>query len=227
MPRGKESKGQCAYCGQEIAENGVVKHLAACASRQKAITTAEGKKGGIETFYHLRIQAAGLSQFWLDLEMRGSTTLKVLDDYLRAIWLECCGHLSRFSIGGWSGNEIAKKRKADEVFEPGTELTHIYDFGTSSQTLIKVIGKRRGKPTTSHQIALMVRNLMSEHECIECKQPAAWLCIECLIEDNLWGTLCDAHVETHPHDNYGEPVPLVNSPRLGLCGYVGPAEPPY
>ncbi|WP_127011414.1 hypothetical protein ACF3DV_03465 [Chlorogloeopsis fritschii PCC 9212] len=28
-------------------------------------------------------------------------------------------------------------------------------------------------------------------------------------------------------DNYGEPIPLVNSPRLSLCGYDGPAEPPY
>ena len=27
----------------------------------------------------------------------------------------------------------------------------------------------------------------------------------------------------HPHDQYGEPIPLVNSPRLGMCGYDGPA----
>ena len=35
-----------------------------------------------------------------DLEMRGSATLAKLDDYLRAIWLECCGYLSGFTIGG-------------------------------------------------------------------------------------------------------------------------------
>jgi len=37
--------------------------------------------------------------------MRGSATLTKLDDYLRAIWLECCGHLSKFTIGGWGGGE--------------------------------------------------------------------------------------------------------------------------
>jgi len=37
--------------------------------------------------------------------MRGSATLAKLDDYLRAIWLECCGHLSKFTIGGWGGGE--------------------------------------------------------------------------------------------------------------------------
>ena len=227
MPSGKQSKGKCAYCGQEIAKNSVAKHLTACAQRQYAITKAEGKQNEAESLYHLRAQAAGSNQFWLDLEMRGSATLKDLDGYLRAIWLECCGHLSRFSLGGWQGKEISKKRRADEIFEPGVELTHIYDFGTSSVTLIKCVSARGGKSTTSHPIVLMARNLMPECECIECKQPAAWLCVECLTEENVWGTLCDEHAETHPHDNYGEPVRLVNSPRLGLCGYAGPAEPPY
>ncbi len=187
----------------------------------------ERKKAHSETLYHLRVQDAWRNEFWLDLEMRGSATLKDLDDYLRAIWLECCGHLSRFSIEGWQGEEIPKQRRADQVFQPGIELTHIYDFGTLAETLIKVIGTREGKPTTSRPMVLMARNVMPEAKCIDCKQPAPWLCIECLIEDEVWGTLCDEHVQTHPHDNYGEPILLVNSPRLGLCGYEGPAEPPY
>ena len=227
MPRGKQSKGKCAYCGQEKTKSSMTKHLPTCLKRQELITQAEHKKGSSETLYHLRVQDAWRSEFWLDLEMRGSATLNDLDHYLRAIWLECCGHLSQFSVGGWSGGEIAKKRSADEIFELGVELTHIYDFGTSSETLIKAVGRREGTPTTPHPIALMARNLPPEAQCIECKKPAAWLCMECLIEDEAWGTLCDAHAKTHPHDNYGEPMPLVNSPRLGMCGYDGPAEPPY
>jgi len=227
MPRGKQSKGKCAYCGQEIAKGGMTRHLATCPEHRAIIEKAECKKVARETLYHLRVQDAWRSEFWLDLEMRGSATLQDLDSYLRAIWLECCGHLSQFSVGGWRGEEIAKKRKIREVFLPGTELTHIYDFGTSSETLIKAVETREGKPTTSHPIALMARNLSPEAHCIECKQPAAWLCMECLIEEDVWGTLCDEHARTHPHDNYGGPVQLVNSPRLGMCGYDGPAEPPY
>ena len=67
--------------------------------------------------------------------MKGSATLGDLDDYLRAIWLECCGHLSQFSIGGWRGEEIPMSTRVERVFEPGIEVTHIYDFGTSSETL--------------------------------------------------------------------------------------------
>jgi hypothetical protein len=227
VPRGKQSKGSCAYCGQEMAKGAVVKHLSGCPKRQATIEEAERKKVRSETLYHLRVQDAWRNQFWLDLEMRGSRTLNDLDYYLRGIWLECCGHMSQFSVGGWQGKEIGKKRRVDEVFKPGVELTHIYDFGTSSETLIKAVGTREGKPTTARPIALMARNVMPEAKCMECEQPAAWLCIECLTEENVWGTLCDAHSETHPHENYGEPIRLVNSPRLGMCGYDGPAEPPY
>jgi hypothetical protein len=74
---------------------------------------------------------------------------------------------------------------------------------------------------------LMARNLQPEASCIECQEPATYLCLECIIEDQVWGTLCDRHVKTHPHEDYEDPIPLVNSPRLGMCGYTGPADPPY
>lgn len=205
----------------------MTKHLSACPQRRAIIERADGKKGASETLFHLRAQAAYQSGFWLDLEMRGNAKLADLDHYLRAIWLECCGHMSQFSMGKGSGEEISQDRNAKVVFTPDVQLTHIYDFGTSSETLIKVVGMREGKPTTAHPIALMARNLMPEAKCIKCEKPAAWLCTECLIEDDVWGTLCDKHAKTHPHGNYGEPIPLVNSPRLGMCGYDGPAEPPF
>ena len=227
MPRKKQSIGKCHYCGQEMAKGGMTKHLAACPERLMAIEKAEQKKGGSETLYHFRVQDAVVSEFWLDLEMRGSATLGDLDNYLRAIWLECCGHMSQFSVGGWQGQEISKKRSIDQVFKQAAELVHIYDFGTSSETLIKAVGTREGKPTTAHPIALMARNLIPEAKCINCEQPATHLCNECLIEEDIFGTLCQEHAETHPHDDYGDPISLVNSPRLGMCGYEGPAEPPY
>lgn len=227
MPREKASKGTCGYCGQEITKSGAAKHLSTCPKRQTAIEKAEGRKTKSETLYHLRVEDASRSEFWLDLEVRGSCTLKDIDFYLRGIWLECCGHMSQFSIGGWRGEEIPMSRKVEQVFNRGAEVTHIYDFGTSSETLVKAAGTREGKPTTSRAVALMARNLMPEDGCIQCRQRANWLCMECVIEEERWGTLCDEHAVTHPHHNYGEPIRLVNSPRLGMCGYRGPADPPY
>jgi len=210
-----------------MTKGGLARHLPACSERQEAIEKANQRPGKEQGLYHLQVRDAWHGDFWLHLEMRGSATLADLDHYLRAIWLECCGHLSRFSVGGWRGEEISMRRQVKEVFEPGLELTHIYDFGTSSETLLKVVEVREGKSLTSHPIVLMARNELAEAECMECGKAASWLCLECLYESNERGTLCDEHVEEHLHEEYGGPMPLVNSPRVGMCGYDGPAEPPY
>jgi len=227
MSRRKQSRGKCGFCGREMTKGGLSRHLSSCSQRQEATRTANQEPGKEQVIYHLLVRDAWLSDFWLHLEMNGSATLADLDHYLRAIWLECCGHLSRFSIGGWGGREIPKRSRAEQVFRPGVELTHIYDFGTSSETLIKVVGVREGKPLTSHPIALMARNDQPKARCMECEQPASWMCLECINELNETGMLCDEHVQDHPHEAYGTPMPWVNSPRVGMCGYCGPAEPPY
>jgi hypothetical protein len=76
-------------------------------------------------------------------------------------------------------------------------------------------------------MVLMARNEPLEFTCMKCKQPAEWLCMECVYEHEETGALCDKHAKVHPHDDYGEPLPIVNSPRMGMCGYEGPAEAPY
>lgn len=229
MPRGKQSRGRCAFCGYETSKGAISRHLASCTERQAAVVKAEQSKRTAEKLYHLRVQDAYSSDFWLDLEVRGSATLNHIDSYLRAIWLECCGHLSQFSVGGWGGHEIGKQRRVEAVFQDGVEVTHIYDFGTSSETRLKAVGQRTGAPLSAKPITLMARNLMPEALCAECGKAATKLCEQCLIDEQEWRTFCDAHAESHEevHNDYGEPVQLFNSPRVGMCGYEGPAEPPY
>lgn len=224
----KQTKGNCTYCNKELSKGTASKHLATCPDRQAAIDKAAAGKGTSESLFHLRVQDAYRKDFWLDIEMRGSKSLNDLDNYLRAIWLECCGHMSEFTIGGRSlSRQIGKQRKLLEIFQYGDTLNHIYDMGTSSETIIKFVAVREGKPLTIKPIVLMVRNQMPDDRCIECGESAVSLCTQCMWEDETWGTLCEKHAESHPHTDYGEPIPLVNSPRLGMCGYDGPAEAPY
>ena len=227
MTRKKQTRGRCAYCQREMTRGGMSRHLPECAARQQAIATAESGKGRTQPLYHLQVQEAWGGEYWLHLEMNGLARLEQLDNYLRAIWLECCGHLSAFYQDKRYGDEVAMTKTAETALRPDMQLVHIYDFGTSSETVIKVVGMRKGKPTTPYPIALMARNDTPEAACMECGKPATRQCIECLYETEDSGELCDEHAEEHPHDNYGEPVPLVNSPRMGMCGYDGPAEPPY
>ncbi|MCI5150599.1 MAG: hypothetical protein D3916_14645 [Candidatus Electrothrix sp. MAN1_4] len=116
--------------------------------------------------------------------------------------------------------------KANELFQSGLELTHIYDFGTSSETLIKVVAVREGKPMTEHPIYLMARNELPAVETCACGKPGAWLCMDCAEEADEIALLCDEHAKDKEYAD-DMLMPIVNSPRTGICGYEGPAEPPY
>jgi hypothetical protein len=227
MSESGKTEGPCAFCGKRATRGGMSRHLRSCAARKAAVAAADAGPGEAETMLHLQVQDAHGGPFWLHLEMRGTAPLKKLDEYLRAIWLECCGHLSEFSRGGWGGSKIGMTRRAQDAFPPQTELTHIYDFGTSTVTLVKAVDRRTGKPLSRHPIYLMSRNEMPAAECAECDRAGAYLCLECMYEGEAHPVLCQAHAKSHPHEEYGDPMPLVNSPRSGECGYTGPAEPPY
>ena len=226
MSESGKTEGACVFCGMRATRGGMSRHLRSCAARKAAIAAADGGPGAREPVIHLQVQSAHMDEFWLHLEMRGSAPLEELDEYLRAIWLECCGHMSQFSRGGWGGEEIVMSRKAKDVLGPDTVLTHIYDFGTETVTLVKAVDTRTGKPLTRHPIFLMARNEMPAVTCAECDEPATHLCLECLYEGED-AVRCGRHSASHPHDEYDGPIALVNSPRLGECGYDGPAEPPY
>lgn len=227
MPRGKTTPATCTFCHEPVTKRGVVRHFERCASFHAALEGAARSRRRTERLFHLRAQDAEGGPFWLELEMRGSARLRDLDDYLRAIWLECCGHMSRFSIGGWDGDAMPQSRRVKDVFRPGIELTHIYDFGTESVTRIQVLGVREGKPLDPHPVALLARNVLPAAACVECGAAATVVCMECVMDHGRSGMLCDTHAVIHPHEEYGEPRRLVNSPRLGLCGYAGPAQAPY
>lgn len=226
MARKVQSRGSCTFCGKELAKGGLSRHLKSCEGRKEA--NAQANTGKAQAIYHVQVQDAYDGDFWLHLEINGSAKLQSLDYYLRAVWLECCGHMSHFSIGSvWNGQELSDDVLIDDVFSRTDTIEHIYDYGTSSETKIKAVGVREGRPLTKHPIMLMGRNRMPAVTCQECDKQAAYLCIECVYEDDATGLLCDEHTKEHPHVGYGEPMPFVNSPRVGMCGYDGPAEPPY
>jgi len=79
----------------------MTKHLEIC--EQRAITEAKAgskQKAQQTRKKHLVVKGRDLPMFWMHLEVTASTTLTTLDRFLRATWLECCGHLSAFEIGG-------------------------------------------------------------------------------------------------------------------------------
>ena len=90
-------------------------------------------------------------KYWMYVKIKDSARLEDLDAFLRSIWLECCGHLSAFEIGGVSyerpyEDDIMHERQADigirtdKVLAGGLKFTYMYDFGSSTELSINVMG---------------------------------------------------------------------------------------
>lgn len=224
-----QSKGMCSFCGKLFSKRGLLGHLPACKERQQAIEKADAGTGKTEQLLHLRAENPYLKTFWLDLEINASDPMETLDRYLRAIWLECCGHMSQFSYGKrMSSDEIDMDAPVGRAFSRGKTISHFYDFGSTTQTLINALGVREGKPTTNRSITLMARNELLIHPCAECGEPGTYVCNDCAYDGPEDGWLCCNHAKEHAR-RYNEHWVLeaVNSPRMGLCGYTGPATSPY
>jgi len=180
------------------------------------------------------VEGYRLPMYWMHLEVAADTTLATLDRFLRETWLECCGHLSVFRIGGfnyyvdaemdayWDMRRKNMQVKLEEVLSPGQTCSYEYDFGTTTELIMKVISEdevdMKGKA-----IQVLARNTLPIIPCDGCGEPATSLCTQCVYEDK--GCLCDTCARSH---ECGEEMllPLVNSPRAGVCGYTG-QEPAY
>lgn len=222
----------CRACGFTGTKATMTRHHDTCP--QRPLHRVKARDG-----YRLRITAAN-SRYWLDVEVSASATLDDLDGFLRGIWLECCGHLSEFSIGPQEDHDDfdpfrpRRKRKQPTLealgLGAGDRFDYTYDFGSSTELKLTVQAREPVTTTARDTVRLLARNLPPELGCHECGAPARWA--HSWEYDDLTGqpTLyCDRHGE----QTRDEQLPVVNSPRMGVCAYEGgndddwpPAEAP-
>ncbi|MBN1202888.1 MAG: hypothetical protein JXJ20_13650, partial [Anaerolineae bacterium] len=171
--------------------------------------------------------------YWMHIEIPAAATLQDLDRFLRKIWLECCGHLSMFRIGEYNYVSYVEdvydypedrdmRVPLGDVLEPGAAFTHEYDFGTTTYLTLKVIEDRTGVPSGDDLVYIMARNEQPEILCSACgNSPATEVCAACIWDGSGW--LCD---DCAPDHECGEDMllPVVNSPRVGMCAYMGEIE---
>jgi hypothetical protein len=105
--------------------------------------------------------------------------------------------------------------QAGRVFQPGMVLTYEYDFGSTTELTLKVQGLREGG-TSKGAVELLAQNDDPEVVCESCgTRVATQICAVCVD-----GWLCESCAAGH---ECGEEMmlPVVNSPRAGVCGYGG------
>lgn len=199
------SKGNCYLCGRLISKSAFKKH----------ILNAHFHEDEGQDCIVLKVEDTDSKMYWLYLDISATSTLKTLDTFLRKIWLECCGHMSAFYDPCYG--EISMSRKIAD-YPVGFSFLYEYDFGDTTQLKITIVAHAK-RPKQRTAIRLLGRNEVYHFACQNCGKYADYICVECLWEDRN-PFLCEACVEDHEHGE--EPLlPVVNSPRMGVCGYCG------
>ena len=203
----QSSFGTCTVCGIRSAKSAMAAHLRKCLPR-------EGQ-GPTDNALLIRIQAVGTPVYWLDCAVRIDANLKHLDTLLRRTWLECCGHLSEFSAGQRRrvGMSLSIARA---LALAGGRLGYEYDMGSTTGLIVSdsgLVDVAIGKP-----LRLLARNESPVWPCDACGAAATEICSQCIYEDR--GFCCATHAKQHGC-GVEMLLPVVNSPRMGVCGYAG------
>lgn len=150
---------------------------------------------------------------------------------LRHLWLECCGHLSAFETRGlrYSAsvanefgaglNERSMNATVSQVLtSPKQRLSYEYDFGSTTELTLRLISVRTGN-IGRFATRLLARNEPPVWKCGACDAPATLVCSFCMGQHNPF--VCARHAPEHTCAEDEAFLPVVNSPRMGVCGYTG------
>ena len=203
----KTLTGNCYLCGDNLSKVAMKDHL---------IKFHGESKGGQECCL-LKVESAFSKDYWLYIDVPMKGTLSDIDAFLRKIWLECCGHMSEFILPGLGHVQLGKSRKL-ESFAPGTQFIHVYDFGTTTETILTVMENTTRK-TQKKSVRLLARNIPPVFQCKECGKTAEYICVVYTesFENLFYCNECGEDIEGDVHYL----LPVTNSPRMGECGYGG------
>jgi|SRR6218665_72665 len=244
-----DSQGECLYCNQLFPKKTLHRHL-------QSHLKEEAKTGKPGHSFLLKVETNskwGKTPYFLSLWADGDTYFDDLDDFLRDIWLECCGHMSSFTnlrkkprkpnltemmeanrllmtgdfdayqrMMDTDSGEVPKDLQLKEVLVPKLILQYDYDFGSTTSLHLSV--QAEFPVMAEDDIILLSRNEPPEMLCEICKkEPAVKVCGVCIRYDG--GGFCKKCEKKHAkacgdYSDYAA-MPMVNSPRMGVCGYEG------
>lgn len=216
-------------CDKEITTSTALRHFKSCDNVKDILN---GEIDG----YIISIKDKYSSDYWLYIAVPSSFTLEDLDNFLRDIWVECCGHLSEFVINGvhygsaeavrasrefpFGPRLLSAKKKLSAVLSKGLIFDYIYDFGSSTELILAVVDNVKLKD--DDHIYVLGRNNKPNYKCVNCDNSAEYICYECLGEMGELTDVVYCRECLMKHDHADDNAGLIpNSPRAGVCGYTG------
>jgi len=209
-------KAKCYYCNKELTEKTIKRHMKNCSEIEKRIDEKRTTDGKLRNQFIIAIKPKeGGNEYCIYLSIDGTLGLIHIDQFIRDIWVECCGHLSGFGIRGRFYQDHSLNNKIEDILNLDDKFEYEYDFGSTTNLILEVIDIRL-VPISFSQIEIIARNHEIKHECEICGAEAKhysydkeeWECEKCIDED----------------DDMISEFDYCNSPRDGVCAYEGNKE---
>jgi hypothetical protein len=196
-------KVECEYCHKKFGCRIIFDHYGEC------LKNLHKEKSG----YFVRFFSHGIrgDVYFIYVCIGLNCKFSDIDEFLKKIWCECCGHMSEFNLfenGVGPIGEVKKtfklsKYKIDDRFE------YQYDMGSTTTIYFEILDKFTGKEKTS-EIEILKRNEIPKIICENCDNEAKYYDGE---NDEFVCEDCSKEIEEDTRLN------IVNSPRTGVCGY--------
>lgn len=215
-------KGECRVCGAKYTARGMAPHM------KKHMAEAFGDPNR----FIIRIDQGPEGPFWMYVQVSTEATFGVLDKFLRAVWMECCGHLSEFTMGG---RPAGKRKRLSAVLSDGAEFVYQYDMGDTTAVRLTVLGRSArlidlGGLVRSDayfpppmvvgedKVRILALHEKVRYNCEKCGNEAVYVCPQCIYDGT--GACCEACAPSH---KCGDDILLAaaQSPRVGACGFEG------
>ncbi len=245
----KTSYGTCALCGKQTSKGGMTRHLKTCPAEhdvnhgKSAALIHLRAESAYEPFYWIDIEVKAdtplrkldrfLRDIWLECcghlsmfragnthyQMDGASSGEFddEDDFFEMLQ-KSFPSVDKKRLEKILANQ-PRERSMDavlgDVVGSSPKFSHEYDFGSTTVLNLKVMGERTGRIRRG-PIRLLARNDAPEFTCAVCDAPATQIDVEAMYEeDNPF--LCNKHAK----EQGDVLLPVVNSPRMGVCGYAG------
>ncbi len=215
--RSENGEGVCILCGDVLSAEDMKAHISVCIQNE---SDADGEENLL-----LRISDVDDADYWMYAFLKKDASLAQLDNFLRDVWVDCCGHMSVFTVGGeeyYSSNarEMGGHSMNARVFKGmacGTEMLYEYDFGTPTRLKIELVDEYKAKKRQRKALQL-ARNIQPKYTCVSCGRRAE------LVESRMGESIsemayCEVCASEKAQREGCMMLPILNSPRCGVCGY--------
>lgn len=206
-------EGKCYYCNKELTEKTIKRHMKNCDEMKKKIEELSYQDKKQRNQFMISIKSKyDKNEYCIYLSIDENLSLLHIDQFLRDVWLECCGHLSAFKIKGKIYQDYSMDTRIKDILAVNEKFEYEYDFGSTTELILEVVDIIE-VPASFSQIEIIARNNEVTHYCEICNAEAEYF----NYENNQWE--CKKCIDKN-NDMIAK-FDYCNSPRDGICCYGG------